>query len=55
MFRFLSKIFGRKRVSKPLVRDTNGPCEAVQYSDSMVCARGGLIWDMNDPDAPWCK
>jgi len=32
-----------------------GPCEAVQYSDQMKCARCGLAYDVNDPDPPDCK
>lgn len=30
-------------------------CEARQYSDQMLCAKCGLIWDMNDPDPPPCR
>lgn len=29
-------------------------CEAIQYSDSMNCARCGLQWDVNDPQPPKC-
>jgi prefoldin subunit 5 len=30
-------------------------CNAVQKSDSMVCQRCCITWDMNDPDPPECK
>jgi len=29
-------------------------CQARQYSDQMHCAKCGLTWDVNDPDAPAC-
>jgi len=29
-------------------------CEAVQYSDQMVCHRCKSAWDVNDPDLPEC-
>lgn len=32
-----------------------GPCEAVQYSDQMQCARCGLAYDVNDPEPPECR
>ena len=30
-------------------------CHARQYSDQMVCAPCGLIWDANDPEPPACR
>lgn len=33
---------------------TLAPCEARQFSDSMVCERCGLHWDTNDSDPPVC-
>jgi hypothetical protein len=29
-------------------------CEAVQYSDQMVCAKCVVRWDVNDPAPPAC-
>lgn len=29
-------------------------CQAVQYSDQMICDRCGLQWDVNDPEPPAC-
>ena len=29
-------------------------CEAVQYSDQMVCKKCDIAWDMNDPEPPRC-
>lgn len=31
-----------------------GPCEARQMSDQMVCNRCNLAWDMNDLAPPTC-
>lgn len=30
-------------------------CEALQYSDQMICGQCGLSWDINDPAPPSCK
>lgn len=30
-------------------------CEAIQYSDQMVCKRCNQAWDVNDFDPPKCK
>lgn len=29
-------------------------CQARQHSDQMICHACGLVWDVNDPDAPDC-
>lgn len=29
-------------------------CSARQHSDQKICAKCGLVWDMNDPDPPQC-
>lgn len=29
-------------------------CQARQHSDQMICARCGIVWDVNDPDPPTC-
>lgn len=29
-------------------------CEAIQYSDQMVCKRCDLVWDINDLEPPEC-
>jgi len=29
-------------------------CKAKQYSDTMICDRCALQWDINDPEPPEC-
>lgn len=34
---------------------TSRDCQAKQFSDTMVCERCALVWDMNDPSPPECQ
>ena len=37
------------------MRNTVRQCNAKQSSDSVVCHRCNLVWDVNDPTPPSCK
>ena len=30
-------------------------CHARRYSDTMICDKCGLQWDVNDPEPPPCR
>lgn len=43
------------RINSNELNDPCEHCEAIQYSDQMVCKRCSLTWDVNDSDPPKCK